>query len=96
MRDNRTRPETNFAHLPVVDGYGTPIDTHPDATPDDSVAPDEIAAGTVRVASQPVPTAITPRTQQDFMTLPTADSSHGAVMKPVGFGAGRTDTTGRD
>ena len=117
--DNRTRPEQNLAHVPVIDGYGTPIDTHPGTTPRESVAPREIDVGaapfdanppprftpvnndfgeTERLAaeSSPAPIVITQRSQADASrVLPSPSSSHGAAIKPVGFGVGMTDTTER-
>ncbi len=53
--EKETSGAENFAHVP---GAGvSPVSTHPVATPPSTVE-SELAAGTVRVASQPTPTKI--------------------------------------
>jgi hypothetical protein len=51
----------NLAHIPNSSDPAPP-NTHGVSTPRESVAPAEIAAGTVRVASTPAPTKIDPVT----------------------------------
>jgi len=71
-----------------------PPNTHTAPTPRDSIAPREIAAGTVRVSGQPVETVITPRSPQDSASrgMPTAESTGGAKITPA---PASRDTTGR-
>ena len=59
-RDNHMADETfNDAHIPDSSDP-VPPNTHGTPTPRESVAPAELAAGTVNVASQPAPTKIDP------------------------------------
>ena len=51
--------DINAAHVPDSPDPAPP-NTHGTETPRESVAPAELAAGTVRVASQSAPTKITP------------------------------------
>ncbi len=84
----------NDAHIPDSPDPAPP-NTHGTETPRESVAPAELAAGTVRVASQSAPTKITPASPAMANPVISPEPSGATIRNFSPLGVHDVDSSGR-